>query len=639
MARTASCPSCGAKVRFQSATSILAVCEYCQSTLLQVGEHLQELGKMAALVEDRTPLQIGTQGRYRKLGFTIIGRIQLRYEQGVWNEWHLLFDDQRTGWLSEAAGEYAVFFLQKAPDRLPYFHELQPGDQHVIAGEAYVVTNIEAAECVAGEGELPFKVGAGYPAPVADLRSGLKLLTLDYSEGQGQAPLLFMGEAVPYKNLHFTQLRDLAVLDQIAAPTTKARALNCRQCGASLTVNHEGVLAIGCSSCGAVTDTETRQLLSPTTDFQRIFPLLPLGSQGLLQDQPVEIIGFMQRRSMSEGITYRWREYLLARTDRPGYLWLVESDGHWNLGEVVSVPPTQAKARYKDFKAEGVDFHHFANYKAIVDYVEGEFTWRVTLGETAVVNDYIAPPVMFTIEQTDKELTWTRSEYLQPEAVQTAFQKALKERKLPQPRGVYANQPSPRAAIHQKVCRMFWWFFLAALAIQLAIVFTQKHRTFLSQQVMLETSQAPVRSQGFVVDHDTASLLVQNQARVDNDWVALELTLINQQTGAAYPASREISYYHGYDEGQWSEGSQTDEIVFRDIPAGQYTLVLEPEFAAGRTQGTENMISITQGTAGWGSFFVLILLLMCFPLWTRWRMSRFEYERMQESDHPPEADD
>ena len=121
MALTASCPSCGAPVVFKSASSILAVCDYCQSTLVRHDQALEDIGKMAALVEDRSPLQMGAEGSYKEVHFALIGRIQIRYSQGYWNEWHLLFDDMRTGWLSEAGGEYVLTFMQHVMEALPAF--------------------------------------------------------------------------------------------------------------------------------------------------------------------------------------------------------------------------------------------------------------------------------------------------------------------------------------------------------------------------------------------------------------------------------------------------------------------------------------------------------------------------------------
>ena len=59
---------------------------------------------------------------------------------------------------------------------------------------------------IAGEGELPFPIGAGYEAPVADLIAPENLFaTLDYSE---EKPLVFLGEYVDFDDLHLTGLRE-----------------------------------------------------------------------------------------------------------------------------------------------------------------------------------------------------------------------------------------------------------------------------------------------------------------------------------------------------------------------------------------------------------------------------------------------
>src|SRR5690349_21816400 len=106
------CPSCGAKVQFKSSASFFAVCDHCRSTLLRQDLNIENLGVMADLKPDGSPIQLGTGGRYLNVHFTVIGRIQLQYENGIWNEWHLLFDDGRTGWLGEAQGIYTVTFLK-----------------------------------------------------------------------------------------------------------------------------------------------------------------------------------------------------------------------------------------------------------------------------------------------------------------------------------------------------------------------------------------------------------------------------------------------------------------------------------------------------------------------------------------------
>ncbi|NWF54328.1 MAG: DUF4178 domain-containing protein [Syntrophaceae bacterium] len=206
MKKEVPCPSCGAPVVFQSAASILAVCEYCSSTLVRHDLDLENVGKMAQLQADGSPLQLRAEGRYRGVPFTVVGRIQLRFEKGLWNEWHLLFDDQRSGWLGEAEGNYAVSFLGEIKEGIPKFEELHPGRSVSLQDAVYEVTNMERAFCIGGEGELPFRLGPGYEAPVADLTGpGKRFATLDYSE---DPPLVYLGEYVDFEELHLSGLRE-----------------------------------------------------------------------------------------------------------------------------------------------------------------------------------------------------------------------------------------------------------------------------------------------------------------------------------------------------------------------------------------------------------------------------------------------
>lgn len=205
MTRAFTCPSCGAPNTFQSSASVLGVCSYCRATILRRDIDLENLGRMAELQQDGSPLQLKAEGSYRSVHFSVVGRIQIRYEQGLWNEWYLLLDDNRAGWLGEAQGTYAVSFLTTVTEPIPAFDALRPGLRLTLAGRPFQVTDVERATCVAGEGELPVVVGGGYPAPVADLAgSGAAFATIDYSE---ERPLVFIGEYVEFDDLHLSGLR------------------------------------------------------------------------------------------------------------------------------------------------------------------------------------------------------------------------------------------------------------------------------------------------------------------------------------------------------------------------------------------------------------------------------------------------
>jgi len=205
--REVSCPSCGAPVKFTGAQSLLAVCGYCRATLIRRDLDVEQVGVMAALVEDATPLQLGAEGVWCSTHFAVVGRVQVRWAQGGWNEWYCVFDDGRGGWLGEAAGEYSISFETSVPEPLPAWASLRPGLRITLGGVGYEVTDVRRAEIVGGEGELPFRVSGGSPTAAADLRNdSARFATLDYGDG---APRVYLGEMVDFPTLALRGLREL----------------------------------------------------------------------------------------------------------------------------------------------------------------------------------------------------------------------------------------------------------------------------------------------------------------------------------------------------------------------------------------------------------------------------------------------
>lgn len=625
MAKTARCPSCGAPVEFRSVASVLAVCDYCQSTLLRHGDEVENLGKMAALIEDRSPLQRGAEGRWRGLHFALVGRIQLRYEQGLWNEWHLLFNDGKSGWISEAGGEYVLSLPHAVSETPPAFADLKIGQRHVLAGRAFTVTNILQAECVAGEGELPFKVGGGYAAPVVDLRDAKGgFATLDYSEDAAR-PVVFLGESVKFKSLDWANLRAGMPIPEI---TVKAKAFNCPHCGSPLAIKHENIASLGCPGCGSVIDTAADTLkIIGRTHAALEKPRLPLGSTATLRGEKIEVIGYMERAMSSDGIVYCWGEYVCLGKDN-ALVWLTEYDGHWNIARVLNRSVRAADIVRLDKEA----FKHFQGYHAHVKFVIGEFPWRVRIDEVATVDDYVAPPRMLSRESTDNEETWTVAEYAPPEEIAAAF--GIKTF-MAQPSGIFANQPNPHVAGHRTVCRRFWLFALAAGAIQIGLLVANPGGALLKQSLVFDAKDSePVLTREFRLAATMPRLDVANATSINNGWLDLDMTLVNQDTGDTWRATREISHYEGFDDGEsWSEGSRSDTVVFRDLPAGSYLIEIEPEMDA-KSPPLRSELTVRRGGPRWSSLGLVLGFLALFPIGTRLRQRGFEIKRWAESDHP-----
>ena len=65
MSVEASCPACGAPIAFNIGSSIVVVCEFCHSVVARGDRKLEDLGKVAALVETNSPLDLGYRGVYQ----------------------------------------------------------------------------------------------------------------------------------------------------------------------------------------------------------------------------------------------------------------------------------------------------------------------------------------------------------------------------------------------------------------------------------------------------------------------------------------------------------------------------------------------------------------------------------------------
>lgn len=279
------------------------------------GEDLKNLGRMADLIDDPTLIQIGSEGTYRGIHFGVIGRIQLRHESGLWNEGHILFNDARSAWLSEAGGEYVVSSLVPVTETLPAFETLTPEMQISVAGRPFTVTDLESARCFSGQAELPFKVEVGYDVNTADRRSSDRFVTIDYSE---TPPLVFVGYPATFDELKLSHLKDSAAVSAGGTPTVKARAFNCPHCVSPLSVHSGAIESVACASCGSIIgiDNENVQLLARAAQSMRIEPWLPLGSKGKLHDIEWEAIGFLRRSTQSGGMDYAWSEYLLFNAEQ-----------------------------------------------------------------------------------------------------------------------------------------------------------------------------------------------------------------------------------------------------------------------------------------------------------------------------------
>ncbi|EGZ43879.1 DUF4178 domain-containing protein [Neisseria wadsworthii] len=418
------CPSCGAPVHAHSATAVTLVCGYCNSMLVRHDDSIADTGRDSALLEDFSPLQIGTTGKFSTQDFTLIGRLQVRYDEGMWNEWYALFADGTTGWLSEAGDRYV--FTQEIgnlPADTPEFDSIRAGfstltleNKKFLASDVRTITLKRSA----AQGELPFELKAESVNRVADWRWEHMFLTLDYAQKQ---PLGFLGKGVTLDELHLANTRSDDQINQAAGSLKGVReAENCPNCGSPVQWVSGLTDLVICPSCGSELDTSggKAELIQANTmrKAQEKAFTLPLGSRGKINNKTYTVIGALRKDELEGETAFdalygkapqgfvpqgSWFEYLLYHP-QAGFLWLLEtSEGEWSLSETLDVWPRL------DINGQPQGCPKLYDYGGRVNYAAGAFYWHIRQGDINYYSDYKQGHEKLSAEYSPNELAWSKS--------------------------------------------------------------------------------------------------------------------------------------------------------------------------------------------------------------------------------------
>jgi hypothetical protein len=625
--RSGACPNCSATIEFRWSGAVQTVCSHCQSVVVRHDVNLEALGKVSELPPDSSPIQIGTEGRWNDRPFTVIGRIVYEHDDGGWNEWHLVFANGTSGWLSDAQAEYAISEL--APQvELPAIDKVSVGDDYSLHRRPFTVSSITKARYRGVEGELPFVYWDKDTVPFVDLRAhDESFATIDYSEDR---PLLFVGRFVEYDAL---ALRNVRTFDQHAA-VKQTRGFNCKNCGAAVELRAlRHTLSVACTSCGAILDPSdpTLAILQKNASLERIVPTIPLGSRGVLRGRRAEVIGFQHRSIEVEGTTYGWNEYVLFDPYQ-GFRYLSEYQGHWSdIRSIHALPSVSSRTRPTAKYADRT-FRHFQSATAKTAFVLGEFPWRVEVEDRVEVADFVAPPYMLSREGTKRDATWSLGEYTPGDQIWKAFSLPGEP---PDPIGVFAHQPSPYAGKTGGYLLTF-----AVLALALLVLVAGRELTAAREEVFAHDyvfQPKAAAESAFVTEpftlREPGTVEFEIQTSVDNSWAYFDLALIDTLTGTALNVAREVSRYSGVDsDGTWSEGSPTARILIPRVPAGEYYLRVEPEGDPANPR-IQYRLHVWRDVVSLWPYLIALLLLGVGPAWHLIRSASFENRRWQESDH------
>ena len=639
--RKGACPNCGGPIEFKLGSSGAQICPYCRHSIVRTDRDLQSRGKVADLVPTAPGLSVGDRGTVEGNEFVVGGRLQLDHGAGPWDEWYIEFSDNRSwAWMAQAQGRYYV--TSEVPAQgLPSYQRMAPGQNGVLPGAGPVPFTVgERGESVlvSAEGELPLPTTPGERGFYVDLSSpNGGYATIDYGDGN-EAPRLYVGRSVPVDAVVLTK----KAIGPRAEQSVDLSKLSCPSCGAPVPlVVPESTERAACQSCHSVLDLNrgTLKALGQQSAPPRQTSL-PIGSKGTLDGEELLTIGYMIRSTRVDGVRYDWVEYLLH--GKGGYRWIVEDQGHFTF--VKPIEPGAASVGGLSASYGTTRYKLFSQTTGEVVYVLGEFYWKVTIGETAALADFIAPPRVLSTERTPKELSVSEGRYVTGAELFQAFGLSGSP---PYPVGVAGSQPNPHrigptAAI------------AGALALALLALFGI-FRLSQTPQVLVDGPLSVPAAQGqptadsntatttppFTITKGPTTLAVQLSTNSDNQWIGVGSALIDQNTNQVRQFFTEAGYYHGNSGGEnFTEGKPYSTVYIGSVPAGTYVMRLDPQWqyfpqpgasmSSGLMTPTARVI-VTAGKRSSMTFLIALLLLLLPLIYVAARYSSFEKRRKENS--------
>lgn len=405
------------------------------------------------------------------------------------------------------------------------------------------------------------------------------------------------------------------------------RTFSCPACGGQVALRAAGytVNAV-CEHCSTVIDTANENFAIIKKSRERTLDtVLPMGVKGILQGVRWEVIGYMEKKDLEWGVY--WDEYLLFNPYF-GFRFLVQADDYWNLARVIK-QTVDGVGRDNTVSLEHGEFRMFSRGRSSVEYVKGEFYWRVRKGDQEAYADYVAPPRMLSMERGDDELTLSVSDYLLPAEVEQAF-----GIRLPRRRGVAPNQPSPFAPHLTRIWVIGLFACVLAFVIQSR---TGTNQTLEDVNVHMDPVVVSKAYSTAVFNVPSrANVVVDGAVPLQNNWADLDLTLVNDASNNAYYATQSLEFYSGVEDGEgWSEGSPDGESYFSAVEPGNYRLVVEPTLGQNMPGGTNVRMTVRHNVRVWGNAVLIALLIIAFPLYAGAHSWYFEYRRWRNSDYAP----
>lgn len=390
----------------------------------------------------------------------------------------------------------------------------------------------------------------------------------------------------------------------------------------------------GCSECASWFEKQDNRFVKVLRNAKAgKQPAIPPGQTGVIDGQEYRVTGFAQRNE--PGQPERWQEYWLKNLLTGNTAWLSEYDGHWLF--VQNIPETELTPELKKQLEEdktavynNEDFELFTEYKAVYSHLSGEFPYDPMTQRAVACREYIAPPLLLTLENDQGDKDYSIARYMKMKEVMKAFPDY---NYMPYTEGVSPAQVFSRWFTGREVIVTALVFCAAIFIIQYFYASHAAHKEVYSHVVSVNDSTVskPIVTPSFEITGSVSNLEVSSFAMLSNNWVEAGIDLVNEQTGEEKSFATGVEYYYGVDGGEsWSEGSMGTKELLCTVEPGRYHMVINL-FKDESVNGAELNIVLRQDVATWWNALWAMGLMAAFAAIVFAMENNFEKKRWYNS--------
>ena len=298
------------------------------------------------------------------------------------------------------------------------------------------------------------------------------------------------------------------------------------------------------------------------------------GKKATLNNLLYEVTGVVIKKTSDN---YFWTEYALYNK-AAGWLYLNEYNEHWTLLNEISPNDYYHKCYVEQGTLWGNKYKLFSDDKdCSIAWATGLFGYQLPT-DTFAIKDSIAPPLLISLEEVEGKISTFAGRYVTHKEMNATFTDII----FASPIGIGMARPAlfnmPSFLALMSIFVLFTSLSSALIyAYQVAPdIYTYRAKPLVSVEWHPQLNDVEQPSASFTINRKLPTALdISLFADVTNNWISVDVGLVNEKTNEVRYAWHDIEYYGGTDDGEyWSEGNQRSTITFCNVQSGSYHLVL-----------------------------------------------------------------